>query len=138
AFFKDITLWALSAAQRDSIRPGPPPAIGSPAFNEAQAALQRYRQQPNAAEQRIAKHWADSAGTSTPAGHWNEITCATLARQQLSELRMARALCLVSIALCDAGICNLEAQTHDTYLRPSLLPAGASGHAAFAGAAATV
>jgi len=138
AFFDDVTLWTLSPAERDSLRPGPPPLAGSPAFNRAQEELLRCRQQPSAAEQRIAKHWADSTGTSTPAGHWNEIACATLARQQLSELRLARALCLLNLALYDAGVCALEAQAHYAYLQPALLPAGRSCRAAFAGAAATV
>jgi hypothetical protein len=140
----------LTAAQRDSLRPAPPPAIGSPAFNTAMEELRGYSDHPTADQQRIATYWADGSGTSTAAGHWNEIACGFISQRKLSKLKAARALSLLNIALCDAGICSWDAAYYYSYPRPSQIdanikaiglpnfPSYIASHSAFSGAAATV
>lgn len=149
-FFGNVKMWTLTTAQRDSLRPPPPPAIGSPAFNAAMEELRGYTQHPTAEQWRIAMYWSDGVGTYTPPGHWNEIACETIGRQQLSELRTARALSLLNMAICDAGICCWDTKSYYSYPRPTQMdgslktiglpnfPSYTSGHSTFSGAAATV
>jgi hypothetical protein len=149
-FYGNVKMWTLSTAQRDSLRPPPPPAIGSAAFNTALEELRGYTDHPSPEQQRIAAYWSDGAGTYTPAGRWNEIACRFISHQKLSELKSARALSLLNIALCDAGISSWDAQFYYSYPRPSQAdanikttvlpnsPSYTSSHAAFSGAAATV
>lgn len=150
AFFGNVKMWTLTTAQRDSLRPPPPPAIGSPAFNAAVEELRGYTQNPTTEQWRIAMYWSDGAGTYTPPGHWNEIACESISRQKLSELRTARALNLLNMAVCDAGICCWDAKSYYFYPRPSQIdeniktiglpnfPSYTSGHSTFSGAASTV
>lgn len=122
-----VKMWMLTAAQRDSLRPPPPPATGSPAFNAAQEEMRGYNSHPSPEQRRIATYWSDGIGTYTPAGHWNEIACNFINQQKLSELKTARALSLLNIALCDAGICCRDTASYKTL-----------SHSTFSGAAASV
>jgi hypothetical protein len=149
-FYGNVKTWMLTAAQRDSLRPPPPPAIGSPVFTTAMEELRGYIDHPTAEQQRIATYWADGTGTYTPAGRWNEIACGFISQRKLSKLKAARALSLLNIALCDAGICSWDAAYYYSYPRPSQIdanikaknlpnfPSYTSGHSTFSGAAATV
>jgi hypothetical protein len=149
-FFGNVKMWTLNTAQRDSLRPPPPPAIGSPAFNTDMEELRGYSKQPTAEQWRIAVFWADGLSTYTPPGHWNEIAAESIARHQLSELRTARALSLMNMALCDAGICCWDTKAYYYYPRPTQMdaniktiglpnfPSYTSGHSTFSGAAAEV
>lgn len=149
-FFGNVKMWTLTTAQRDSLRPPPPPAIGSPQFNADMEELRRYTSNPTSEQWRIAMFWSDGLGTYTPPGHWNEIACESIARSQLSELKTARALNLVNMALCDAGICCWDTKAYYYYPRPTQIdasiktiglpnfPSYTSGHSTFSGAAATV
>lgn len=100
---------------------------------------------------RIARLWADGAGTSTPPGHWNQIASDLVGVSGWSELRQARTFALLNLAMMDAGICCWDAKYTYYLLRPSQadgaittpvglpnFPSYTSGHAAFSGAAADV
>jgi len=149
-FYGEVKMWMLSTAQRDSLRPPPPPAIGSAVFNTAMEELRGFTDHPTAEQQRIAAYWADGTGSYTPAGRWNEIACGFISQRKLSKLKTARALSLLNIALCDAGICSWDAAYYYSYPRPSQvdaniktnglpnLPSYVSSHSTFSGAAASV
>ncbi len=149
-FFGNVKLWTITTAQRDSLRPPPPPAIGSEAFNKDMDELRIYTSRPTDEQWRIATFWADGLGSFTPPGHWNEIAGESIARHQLSEIKTARAMALVNMALCDAGICCWDAKSYYFYPRPTQMdekiktiglpnfPSYTSGHSTFSGAAATV
>ena len=149
-FFGNVRLWNFSTAQRDSMRPPPPPAIGSAEYNSALQEVHQYATKPTAESWRIAMYWADGAGTYTPPGHWNEIACNSFAKYQLNELRIARALSLLNMAIQDAGVCCWDTKSYYYYPRPSQMdaaiktiglpnfPTYTSGHSTFSGAAATV
>jgi membrane-associated phospholipid phosphatase len=149
-FFGNVQLWNLNSFQRDSLRPGPPPAIGSAAFNQALEEVKQYALQPSGNTWHIALYWADGVSTYTPPGHWNEIACALIAANRLSELRAARTLSLMNMAAQDAGICCWDTKSYYYYPRPSQIdgriktiglpnfPSYTSGHSTFSGAAATV
>jgi membrane-associated phospholipid phosphatase len=149
-FFGNVKLWNFSATQRDSMRPATPPAVGSPDFQKALDEIHQYASHPTNETWRIAMYWSDGAGTYTPAGHWNEIACNTFAKYNLNELRIARALSLLNMAIEDAGICCWDTKSYYYFPRPSQMrtdiktiglpnfPSYTSGHSTFSGAASTV
>jgi membrane-associated phospholipid phosphatase len=149
-FFGNVKMWNLSSFQRDSLRPGPPPAIGSAAFNAALAEVKDFTRSQATNIWSIAMYWADGVGTYTPPGHWNEIACSLVAQYRQNELRAARTLSLMNMAVQDAGVCCWDTKSHYYYPRPTQIdnsiktigvpnfPSYTSGHSTFSGAAATV
>ena len=149
-FFGNVKMWNITTAQRDSMRPGPPPAVGSPEFQKALNEIHGYAASPTSETWRIAMFWSDGAGSYTPPGHWNEIACNTFAKYNLNELRIARALSLLNMAIEDAGVCCWDTKSYYYFPRPSQMdatiktiglpnfPTYTSGHSTFSGAASTV
>jgi membrane-associated phospholipid phosphatase len=149
-FFGNVQLWNFGTVQRDSMRPAPPPAIGSTAFTTALDEVRGFARNPSGETWRIALYWADGVGTYTPPGHWNEIACNLIAANRPSELRAARTLSLLNMAMQDAGVCCWDTKSYYYYPRPSQMdanlktiglpnfPSYTSGHSTFSGAAATV
>lgn len=149
-FFGNVKQFLITTSQRDSLRPPPPPAIGSAEFNEALAEVKRMSEVRSGEVWRIAQLWGDGAGTYTPPGHWNEIACKSIVANKFSELRTARTLALMNMAIFDAGISCWDAKTYYYYPRPSQVdpsiktiglpnfPSYTSGHSTFSAAAATV
>jgi membrane-associated phospholipid phosphatase len=134
-----------------ALRPPAPPKLGSPEFNASLAEVRKISDTRTAEQLRIAQFWADGAGTATPPGHWNEIACDLLLQKDMSELRSARTLSLMNMALMDASICCWDAKYQFYLLRPWMadanittpvgqpnFPAYTSGHSTFSGAAAEV
>lgn len=129
----------------------PPPVFNSDEFNAALAEVKHYSDTRTAEQLQIAKFWADGAGTSTPPGHWNEIACNYMKTTSINEIRTARALALMNMAIMDAGICCWDAKYQFWLIRPSQVdksittpvglpnfPSYTSGHSSFSGAAHTV
>lgn len=144
-----VVPWLMSRG--DQFRPPPPPAFGSPEYLAALAEVRRISDTRTPEQLRIARFWADGAGTPTPPGHWNQIASDLIAEHDLNELRAARTLCLLNLAEMDAGISCWDAKYEYFLLRPSqadpaiTLPVGlpgfpsyTSGHSTFSGAAAAV
>ncbi len=148
--YGNVKTWMLSTAQRDSLRPGPPPAVGSTKFNEELAELRSIDRSQNSKEWKIAMYWSDGVGTYTPPGHWNEIAAHKIAGEKLNELRTARVFSLLNMAIADAGICCWDTKAYYYSARPSQIdpsiktigmpnfPSYTSGHSTFSGAASTV
>jgi membrane-associated phospholipid phosphatase len=95
--------------------------------------------------------WADGSSTPTPPGHWNFIAAPYISAAGYSEVRAARALALVDMALHDAAIACWDAKYAWFNPRPSQLdpsiktmialpnfPSYVSGHSTFSAAAAAV
>jgi membrane-associated phospholipid phosphatase len=150
AKFGNVKLWQLNSTQRDSLRPAAPPAVGTPAFQKDLDEVKRIKRDGNSKEWQIALYWADGVGTATPPGHWNEIAVNDIAAAKLNELRTARALSLLNMAMADAGICCWDTKAYYFTARPSQIdpsiktiglpnfPSFTSGHSTFSGAAAGV
>lgn len=148
--FGNVKQFLISTQQRDSLRPPPPPAIGSEEFKTAIAEVKKMSEIKSGEVWRIAQLWGDGAGTYTPPGHWNEIACEAIVKNNFSELRTARTLALMNMAIFDAGISCWDAKTYYWYPRPSQVdpsiktiglpnfPSYTSGHSTFSAAAATV
>lgn len=147
--WSQVQPWHLSSP--DQFRPPPPPAFGSREFMAAVEEVRHFSDHRTAEQLRIAKLWADGAGTATPPGHWNDIAIDLIDKHGMDDAQAAQVLSLMNTAVMDAGIACWEAKYHYMLLRPSqadsaiTLPIGlpnfpsyVSGHAAFSGAASEV
>lgn len=99
----------------------------------------------------IVHYWADGVNTYTPPGHWNAIAAREFVKQQYSEVRWARNMALLNMALMDAAVACWDTKylyfnPRPSQVNPSIktltglpnFPAYTSGHSTFSGAAATV
>ena len=150
ANFGNVKLWSISTQQKDSLRPGPPPIVGSPQFLKELEELRNIKRTSNSREWQIALYWADGLGTYTPSGHWNEIAAQYMAGLQLSEVKIAQVFAVMNIAMADAAITCWDTKAYYFSARPSQIdptiktiglpnfPGYTSGHSTFSGAAAVV
>lgn len=133
-----------------ALRPGPPPSVASAKMKEELAEVNKYLKNPTRDQIRIVHYWADGVGTYTPPGHWDEIAAEDFIKKNFSEVRWARNMALLNMALMDAAIVCWDSKFHyfnprPTQLDPSIktatgipnFPAYISGHSTFSGAAAT-
>jgi hypothetical protein len=133
------------------IRPGPPPSTNSKQFKDETAEVLWYSQHPTRERIRIVHFWADGVGTSTPPGHWDQIAAEDFLKQNFSEVRWARNMALLNMALMDAGIACWDAKYTYYNPRPTQMdtsiktltgipnfPSYISGHSTFSAAAATI
>ncbi|HEU5042195.1 MAG TPA: vanadium-dependent haloperoxidase [Gemmatimonadales bacterium] len=131
-------------------RPAPPPAFGSPAFQEALAEVRGIADTRTAQQDSIAKFWAMGTGTLI-AGFWNSTAAELIERHRLGEREAAHTLALMNTAAMDGLIACADAKYTYWLLRPSQadpaislaiglpnFPSYPSNHACFSGAAAYV
>jgi membrane-associated phospholipid phosphatase len=100
---------------------------------------------------RIVHFWADGVATATPAGHWDAIAADDFITKNYSEVRWARNMALLNMALMDASIVCWDTKYFYFNPRPTQMnsniktltgipnfPSYISGHSTFSGAAAAV
>ncbi|QIH39103.1 phosphatase PAP2 family protein [Flavobacterium sp. Sr18] len=129
-------------------RPVPPPSTKSEQFAKELAEVKRYGQNATRKNMQIVTFWADGVGTYTPPGHWNAIASESFVALNYSEVRWARNLALLNIAMMDAAISCWDAKYTYFNPRPSQVdpsiktltgtpnfPSYVSGHSTFSGAA---
>lgn len=134
----------------NQFRPAPPPAFGSPAFQEALGEVRRIADTRTARQDSTAKYWGMGTGTLI-AGFWNATAATLIERRRMGERDAAHALALMNTAAMDGLIACAEAKFHYWLLRPSQadpaislaiglpnFPAYPSNHSCFSGAAAYV
>jgi hypothetical protein len=134
-----------------SIRPPAPPSTSSQQFKNETAEVLSFTQNPTRERLRIVHFWADGVATSTPPGHWNAIAATDFIQQNFSEVRWARNMALLNMAMMDAAVVCWDAKFTYYNPRPSQadpriktltglpnFPAYTSGHSTFSGAAATI
>ncbi|TRX40493.1 phosphatase PAP2 family protein [Flavobacterium restrictum] len=132
-------------------RPVAPPSTKSEQFAKELAEVKAFSKDASKDHIKIVTFWADGVGTYTPPGHWNAIAAETFATQDYSEVRWARNMALLNIAMMDAAISCWDAKYTYFNPRPSQMdssiktttgvpnfPAYVSGHSTFSGAACTV
>lgn len=149
--FGRVAAWTLTPAQLEALMPPPPPSTSSVQMREELATVKRTVQRLTREQLAIAFKWNDGAGTYTPPGHWNDIAAEYIAEARMSEVRAARTLSLLNIAMHDAGVACWDAKFKYYNPRPAQLdpsiktvigvpnfPAYPSGHSTFSAAAATV
>jgi hypothetical protein len=149
--FYRVKPFLFDSATVVSLRPPPPPAVGSDKMNSDIAEVKRYIDNPTRENMHIVQFWADGVGTYTPPGHWNAIAAEDFVKQNYSEVRFARNIALLNMTEMDAAIVCWDIKFHyfnprPTQLDPSIktltgipnFPAYVSGHSTFSGAAAAI
>lgn len=134
-----------------SLRPGPPPSVHSEQMKKETEEVYQFATKASREHLRIVHFWADGIATSTPPGHWNAIAAEDFIKQGFSEVRWARNMALLNIAMMDAAIIcwdtkNFYYNPRPTQMNPAIktltgipnFPAYISGHSTFSGAAATI
>ncbi|MGZ3949897.1 MAG: phosphatase PAP2 family protein [Flavisolibacter sp.] len=133
------------------IRPGPPPSTKSKQFLDEVNEVLYYSQHPTRERKAIVDFWADGVATTTPPGHWDDIAATDFLKQNFSEVRWARNMALLNMAMMDAAIVCWDAKFTYYNPRPSQVnpeiktltglpnfPSYVSGHSTFSAAAATI
>lgn len=147
--------WVLSSASE--LRPGPPPAFGSPEHVAQAREVMEVGAKLSDEQKRVTQFWAGGQGTTLPPGVWNQAALSYLQRDRLDTPHAARALALLNVAQADAcfavwdakfaywsarpqnGIRDLGLDRSWTpYLPTPSFPSYVSGHAGFSGAGAAV
>ena len=150
-FFGKVQTWMMTSADIAAERPGPPPSTSS-AQMAAELAEVRNAVENITRDQLATVHkWADGVSTPTPPGHWDAIAVPYISAAHYSEVRAARALALLNMAMHDAAVGCWDTKFAYFNPRPSQLdprvqtlvglpnfPSYESGHSTFSAAAAAV
>ncbi|MES2773540.1 MAG: phosphatase PAP2 family protein [Bacteroidota bacterium] len=149
--FGNVRTWLMDSATLISTRAPAPPLTGSEQFKKETEEVKWYADHPSRERMEIVHFWADGVGTYTPPGHWNAIACEDFVSQSFSEVRWARNLALLNMAMMDAAINCWNTKFFYFNPRPSQVdpsiktltglpnfPSYTSGHSTFSAAAATV
>lgn len=149
--FGKVKAFLFDSLTAVSLRPGPPPLTGSDKFKQETEEI--YQMTKNLTREQIAivHFWADGVATYTPPGHWNAIAADDFIKKNYSEVRWARNLALLNMAMMDAAIVCWDTKMFYFNPRPSQMnpgiktctglpnfPSYISGHSTFSSAAATV
>lgn len=137
-------------ATADQIRPGPPPAFGSPAFLAALAEIRSISDTRTAEQVALAQSYAWSTGPFT-TGNLNLIADELIVAHHRTEREAARILAFANAAAFDAQIACWDAKLTYWFIRPSQAdpaitlpialpnhPSYPSGHSCITGALMTV
>jgi len=148
--FGKVKCFLFDSLTAISIRPGPPPSTSSDQFKKELDEVLYYSENYDRERTRIVHFWADGINTSTPPGHWNAIAAEAFVSENYSEVRWARNMALLNMAMMDAAICCWDAKFTYFNPRPSQMnskiktltglpnfPSYVSGHSTFSGSAAT-
>lgn len=149
--FGKVKSFLMTTADVIANRPLPPPSTKSEAFAKELAEVKSYSLKVSRENLRVVTFWADGVGTYTPPGHWNAIATETFVQQNYSEVRWARNMALLNVAMMDAAISCWDAKYTYFNPRPSQMdssiktstgvpnfPAYVSGHSTFSAAACAV
>lgn len=149
--FGNVKSLMIDSASMVALRPGPPPSTESEQMKNETAEIFNYVKKPTAENIRITQFWADGVGTYTPPGHWDAIAAEDFISKNYSEVRWARNMALLNMALMDAGIICWNTKyfyfnPRPCQMNPSIktltgvpnFPAYISGHSTFSGAAANI
>jgi membrane-associated phospholipid phosphatase len=141
--------WLMATGS--DLRPGPPPAYKSAEWQAEADEIIRVAWQLTDEQVRIARFWADGAGTDTPPGHWMRIAIALAARDHLPLQDAARLFAHLAMAQADAFISCWDAKYFYWSGRPTGLipgfastiitpnfPSYTSGHSTLSGASSVV
>jgi hypothetical protein len=149
--FSKVKPFLFDSATVVSLRPDPPPAVGSAQNIKDVAEVKQYVNNVTRKNIGIVEFWADGVGTYTPPGHWNAIAAEDFVKQNYSEVRWARNIALLNMTEMDAAIVCWDIKYHYFNARPTQVdpsiktltgipnfPSYISGHSTFSGAAATI
>lgn len=134
-----------------SLRPQAPPSTNSEQFKTELEEVYQFSTNLTREQQAIALFWSDGVRTYTPPGHWNYIAANDFIAEGYSEVRWARNMALLNMALMDAAIVCWDAKNYYFNPRPMQMnnriktcvglpnfPSYISGHSTFSGSASAV
>jgi len=149
--FGKVKTFLFDSLTAISLRPGPPPLVKSQQMADETKEILDFVNNPTPERLAIVHFWADGAGTYSPPGHWDAIAADDFITKNFSEVRWARNMALVNMALMDAAIVCWDTKyfyfnPRPTQLDPNIktltgipnFPAYISGHSTFSAAAATI
>ena len=149
--FGKVKSFLMTTADVVANRPPAPPSTKSEAFAKELAEVKSNSQNVSRENMKTVTFWADGVGTFTPPGHWNAIATESFVKQNYSEVRWARNMALLNVAMMDAAISCWDAKYTYFNPRPSQMdssiktstgvpnfPAYVSGHSTFSAAASAV
>ncbi len=149
--FGKVKTFLFDSLTAISLRPGPPPSTGSQQMKTETEEIYQFVKNPTRERIEIVHFWADGVSTYTPPGHWDAIAAEDFITKNFSEVRWARNMALLNMALMDAAIVCWDTKNFYFNPRPSQLdpriktltglpnfPSYISGHSTFSGAAATI
>lgn len=150
-FYGNVKAFLFDSATCVALRPGPPPSTGSEQMKKETEEIYNYVSKPTREQIGIVHYWADGAGTYTPPGHWDAIAAEDFMTKNFSEVRWARNMALLNMAMMDAAIVCWNTKYFYFNPRPTQLdpriktltgipnfPSYISGHSTFSGAAAEI
>ena len=148
--FGKVKTFLFDSATLIAIRPPAPPSTSSEQFKKEVEEVLYYSDNYDRERMRIVNFWADGVNTYTPPGHWNAIAAEAFVKENWSEVRWARNMALLNMAMMDAAIACWDTKFLYFNPRPSQInnaiktltglpnfPSYTSGHSTFSGAAAT-
>jgi hypothetical protein len=150
--FGRVKTWLFdSLTMVTTIRPPAPPSTSSQKFKDELEEIRHLSTSLTPEQRAVAHFWADGISTPTPPGHWNQIAAEDFVKQNFSEVRWARNMALLNMAMMDAAIVCWDAKYVYFNPRPPQMnntiktvtglpnfPSYTSGHSTFSGAAATI
>lgn len=149
--FGKVKAFLFDSLTAVSLRPPPPPSTGSDQMKNETQEVYDFVQHATRTQIASIHFWADGVNTYTPPGHWNSIAAEDFILKNFSEVRWARNLALLNMAMMDAAIVCWDTKSFYFNPRPSQMnpaiktltglpnfPSYISGHSTFSGAAATV
>jgi hypothetical protein len=149
--FGNVKTFLFDSLTALSLRPGPPPSVKSQQMKDETEEIFQFTKNATRERIRVIHFWADGVSTYTPPGHWNAIAAEDFLPKNFSEVRWARNMALINMALMDASIVCWDTKSFYFNPRPSQLnpaiktltglpnfPSYISGHSTFSGAAATI
>lgn len=105
-----------------SFRPQPPPALDTARYaeevNRVKGIGGKNSTLRTAEQTLIARFWTDFSYTSSPPGHWNEITRDICRQRQFPLAETARLFALLNVTLADTCITIWETKYHYNFWRP--------------------
>lgn len=111
-----VTPFALTSASQ--LRPGPPPAYGSPAYRAEAQEVVDLTAGLNDVQRVIAEYWADGPNTVLPPGHWCLFAQFVSQRDRHDLDQDVKMFFMVANAVCDAGIVAWDAKRAYNTSRP--------------------
>ena len=149
--FGKVKAFLFDSLTAISLRPGPPPSTSSQQMKDETEEIYNFTKDDTREHYRIVHFWADGVATATPPGHWDAIAADDFITKNYSEVRWARNMALLNMALMDASIVCWDTKyfyfnPRPTQMNPNIktltgvpnFPSYISGHSTFSGAAATV
>lgn len=149
--FGQVKAWMLAPTDVSNVLSPAPPSTSSSQMQQEVAAVKSAVENITRDQLATVYKWNDGANSVTPPGHWNAIAVPYISNAKFSEVRAARTLALVNMALHDAAVACWYTKYNYFNPRPSQMdpsikvliplpnfPSYVSGHSDFSAAASDV